>query len=664
MNTQAINKSKSITSEQKKVVTFNGQHSIVTAVAGSGKTTTLIKRIEYLIKKLHISPQDILILMYNKDAQVSFEDKLLKINGLPSIPQVRTFHSYAKQIVTKNDKILNRGKHSLLDELSTKELLIQAYKESTGESYYKPEDLEELELFINVCKANNISPESSESDEYTDINGNTAVNRSAFKAFNRLLKENNARTFDDLLLDAMNDLLQYPNCVNKPIHIIVDEYQDVNFIQHTLVRLLTDCSRTKVMIVGDSNQTIYKFRGSDVRFIENIFERDFPNVSHLHLSKSFRFGHAISMIANRVMLKNQSAKAEQLCISASENYATTVKLSNIAAMYELKSFTLCAGTKAILARNRSDLAESLVYLKLNNIPYNTNKSLSSAKQDELAFLSVIAYLALNYESKAFLDPSIIKIAMRGFLNCAELKITRSQYSKLMKTLSSDHSAFHTYILELLATLQHKLNDDIIKFISTQKLPRDKDLYELMTTFEALGVIDIAVDSSCNRRQANHVARLLENLKNLAASSPLQTHNLFNIFSHNNSKDGVVLSTIHGTKGLEWDHVMLTGLNDDSFPSSKDPDEIQEERRLFYVGVTRCIKSLTLHIPEDEMLSHWLEKGWYSTPKRTPIATRFIYESDIQNAIIFSSVCGESKYIPKEFYRDQQYREYHQKSLKI
>ena len=118
-------KPKRLTLEQKAVVTFTGGHSIVTAVAGSGKTTTLIKRIEFLIKNVHVNPKDILILMYNKEAQVSFDNKLSKIYGLSvNRPEVRTFHSYARKLLVCNDQNFGRGQHHLLAPKETKTLLI------------------------------------------------------------------------------------------------------------------------------------------------------------------------------------------------------------------------------------------------------------------------------------------------------------------------------------------------------------------------------------------------------------------------------------------------------------------------------------------------------------------------------------------------------------
>lgn len=653
-------KSKSLTCEQKAVVTFNKWHSIVEAVAGSGKTTTLIKRVEYLIKNQNINPDDILILMYNKDAQVTFENKLAKIKGLGNKPQVKTFHSFAKAVLDKNDIQYCRGRHELLDMLSTKKLLKQAYIENSPHKAPDVNDIEELELFISICKANNIAPESCEHSELLEcMDRNSEINRLAFASFNQLCTDLKKRTFDDLLLDAMRDLIELPSGIKKLQHIIVDEYQDVNYVQHTMIRLLTT-ENTKVMIVGDQAQCIYAFRGSNVNFIDHIFARDFKHVSKFRLSKSFRFGHAVSMLANRVMLRNPMS-SDALCISDFDNFKTEVRLSNYEKLLpELMSCVKQVGTKAILARNRSDLTESLIYLKLLSEPYNVGKSSSFIRQDELTFIAMVMFLSLNETDILAIPSKFAQDSLQGFINCASLKVTTSEIYRLRSLLKKSTASFKSSLIQLLNTHKHALEPPIVTFIDQQPISLSQSLAGLFSKMLQLNIIDLAINSSGNRRQANNITRIMDNLINVTNSDNLTCQDFFKIFEHHNTADGVLLSTIHGTKGLEWDHVMLVGLNDDTFPHSKDSDEVQEERRLYYVGITRCIKSLTLLAPIDNVLNKWIENGWYTSPKhKKPIATRFLYESDINNAIAFSKVCVKGAFIPKEYYSNKQYREYHQ-----
>lgn len=653
-------KGKSLTSEQKAVVTFNQGHSIVEAVAGSGKTTTLIKRVEYLIKNKNVNPDDILILMYNKDAQVTFDKKLSKIKGLTNKPQVKTFHSFAKAILDKNDSLYGRGRHELLDMLSTKKLLKQAYIENSPSNAPDINDIEELELFIGICKANNIAPESCEhSDLLCGMERNSEINRLAFASFNQLCIDFRKRTFDDLLLDVMRDLIERPNCIKKYQHIIVDEYQDVNYVQHTMIRLLTT-ENTKVMIVGDQAQCIYAFRGSNVNFIDNIFVRDFESVSKLRLSKSFRFGHAVSMLANRVMIRN-SMSSDALCVSDIDNFQTEVNLSNYEQLLpELSSCIKKDGTKAILARNRSDLTESLIYLKLLDVPYEASKSISFIKQNELTFIAMVAFLLLNDKDIFTIPSKLAQDSLEGFIRCTSLKVTATETYKLRALLKKSPLSFKSAVIQLLNTHKHDLEKPMVTFMTQHTVSLSDPLAGLFEKLQQLNIIDLAINFSGNRRQANNITRVIDNLIDVARSNHLVYQDFFKIFEHHNTAGGVLLSTIHGTKGLEWDHVVLVGLNDETFPHSKDDDDVQEERRLYYVGITRCIKSLTMLPPIDDVLNKWLVNGWYTSPKhKKPLATRFLYESDINNAIAFSKVCEKGVLIPQEYYSNKQYREYHQ-----
>ena len=659
------NNKKSLTTEQKAVVTFNGRHSIVQAVAGSGKTTTLIKRVEFLIKNKNISPSDILILMYNKDAQVSFDNKLSKIKGLAIKPKVRTFHSFAKSIVDGNDSNYDRGQHDLLEPLTAKLFLKQSLMVNTPKNKAPSvAAIEELELFITYCKANNISPDSCEtSEEIAGIDGNTELNRLAFGSFNQLCKDKKKRTFDDLLLGAMFDLIEFPQCVNNIKYIIVDEYQDVNLVQHSIIRLLTQ-QNTNVMVVGDSNQCIYGFRGSDVQFIDHVFARDFKEVSNLPLSKSFRFGHAVSMIANRVMLKN-TIRSNMLCVSSADNCKTDVKLATYENLInEIILFTQKTGTKAILARNRSDLTESLIYLKLMAAPCQVGKKISFSKQAEMAFIAMITTLSINASDASTISSEALQSCLQGFLDCVSLKITNSEAYKLRGLLKKSVPEFQSKLIQLLQKNDNDLNDETIKFISPQPISLSDTFLPILAKMRQLNIINIAIDSSGNRRQSNNISRIFNNLEDITESKHLTCQDFLKIFDHENTADGIILSTIHGTKGLEWDHVILLGLTDESFPHSKDDADIQEERRLYYVGITRCIKSLTLLPPHDNVLDKWITNKLYTTPAHNnPVATRFLYESDLVRAVEFSHVCTNSE-MPQEFYSNPQYREYHQQLMTI
>ena len=239
--------SKRLTWEQKNIVSHDTGHALVKAVPGSGKTTTLVKRVERLVKK-GTDPRSILILMYNKSAQVSFTEKLKAALHSNVIPEIRTFHSLALKIVgyAERNQIITKKELLTPEDSRYARLVKQAYRYGFDHEvgYIEPSEIENLELFIARCRAAAISPIDATTDpEFSSIK------REFIRAYGRyceLLEESDLRTFDDCLIEAVS-LLRNDNSLGSYFkHIIVDEYQDVNLIQHEMTRLLAK-SDTSVM---------------------------------------------------------------------------------------------------------------------------------------------------------------------------------------------------------------------------------------------------------------------------------------------------------------------------------------------------------------------------------------------------------------------------------
>ncbi|EFN9568173.1 hypothetical protein D3K13_09930 [Escherichia coli] len=244
---------KRLTWEQKSIVSHDTGHALVKAVPGSGKTTTLVKRVERLVKT-GTDPRSILILMYNKSAQVSFTEKLKTALMSSVIPEIRTFHSLALKIVGYGERQQIIKKKDLItpSDYRYEQLVKQAYRYGFDHeaNYIDPNEIENFELFIARCRAAAVTPVDAANDP-TFSN----IKRKFIHAYGRyceLLEENSLRTFDDCLIEAVALLRNDSSLGAHFKHIIVDEYQDVNLIQHDMTRLLSK-SDTSVMAVGDVN---------------------------------------------------------------------------------------------------------------------------------------------------------------------------------------------------------------------------------------------------------------------------------------------------------------------------------------------------------------------------------------------------------------------------
>ena len=282
--------SKRLTWEQKKIVEHTNGHALVKAVPGSGKTTALVKRVEKLVKD-GVSHRSILILMYNKSAEESFKKKLKTVFKSHLVPDVRTFHSLACKITNYGEnKNLIKKKTLLLPENPHYGGLVRlAYQEGfdTKDSDISVNDIEELELFIDRCRAEAITPQDAIHDPTFRHHKPEFIR--AYSRYCTLLEEAGLRTFDDSLIEAISLLKNNPELESHYTHVIVDEYQDVNFIQHEMTCQLAK-PHTSVMAVGDVNQCIYQWRGARPDFITRLFEKHFTKTKVYHLSCTFRLG--------------------------------------------------------------------------------------------------------------------------------------------------------------------------------------------------------------------------------------------------------------------------------------------------------------------------------------------------------------------------------------
>jgi len=311
-----------LTEEQCKIVHHQGGHAKVSAVAGSGKTTTMISRVAHLLEQGTAAP-NILILMFNKSARDSFAAKLgeLPLPRAQQLPEVRTFHALGLRLTNSFTK---RG-HLPQCKLITAEFLLEKYAKASishvleqlegNEEWLSKENLESFIAFIDLVKADT----KPVNQVFLDLNFDERFDYfiHAFKLFEKTRKAQKIRFYADLIYDPVQAMLgdkQIVNWVSDNVdHIIVDEYQDINEIQQQLLKCIAG-KRADVMVVGDVDQCIYEWRGAKPEYIISRFEHDFKGAASYTLSYTFRYGHRLSLAANH-LISNNKLRDNKLCLS-------------------------------------------------------------------------------------------------------------------------------------------------------------------------------------------------------------------------------------------------------------------------------------------------------------------------------------------------------------
>lgn len=646
---------KRLTWEQKSIVAHDTGHALVKAVPGSGKTTTLVKRIERLVK-MGTDPRSILILMYNKSAQMSFTDKLKTALKSGVMPEIRTFHSLALKIVGYGESRQLIKKKDLItpDDYRYEQLVKQAYRHGFDceANYIDPNEIEDFELFIARCRAAAVTPVDAANDPTFSI-----IKREFIRAYGRyceLLEENGLRTFDDCLVEAVALLRKDSSLGAHFKHIIVDEYQDVNLIQHEMTRLLSKPD-TSVMAVGDVNQCIYEWRGARPDFIGGLFEQHYQNTTVFQLSCTFRFGHELSLMANSVIRRN-STKLTRLCVSHPSTPKTEVRLHFDNCLSKvLSNLSVSSGTQAILSRTKANLAEAEIALRLCGLPYRyLNGSSALHTRTEIGILVVGVLLSVYGDLRLLENHPNKKAIVYGFLKEAGFNWQTGQLKTALSGLMAPHADLWAVLGQLFDGAQYQ--KDRLGRLATicQKDGEETPAIDVLRRLGMEGFIDSVGSDGVTRTSSNDRQRGVVRIVELLDSSKIDSRTFLKLILNPEEAatdcEPFILSTLHGSKGLEWDKVILIGLSEQEFPGGKTDDlysvrtsmsppstneDIEEERRLFYVGITRTKQQLNLVTPLDEGLTLWLRNHWDSTPKKSPIATRFVYEAGLSACAVTS-----------------------------
>lgn len=584
--------------KQLEAVEHKDGPCLVLAGAGSGKTKVLTQRIINLINS-GVSPYNILAITFTNKAAKEMRNRVE--NELGSITDsifIGTFHSFGLRILRENYIDIGYTSNiTILDTDDAKAIVKRILKENG----YDPAKYEIRTIINKISSAKNdgISP-----DEYTKLflNDLDIVIGLVYKEYTKLLKDNNSVDSDDLLLKPVELLKKNKIILEKYQerfkYILVDEYQDTNSIQYELCKLLA--SRYKnIFVVGDANQSIYSFRNADYRNILN-FEKDYKNTKVILLEENYRSTNNILKAANSVIKNNSEGKKLNLWSSKRDGELIDyircedeIKEANfvINKIKDLISNGYKYSDIAVLYRTNAQSRVVEDAFVRNNIPHNIIGSYYFYNRKEIKDL--IAYLKLIYNPCDSVSlERIINVPKRGIgaksiVNLRK-KATENNISMFDAIDSGKELEFKKMILKLQEfSLNGNLSDLIEEILSTTGLRME---YEINKSLENEAKVE-------NLNEFKTVALMFEEsgiydlqtfLENIALVSDRG--------QYNNDGDEVSIMTLHSAKGLEFNVVFLLGMEEGLFPHNRSFNSLsnlEEERRLCYVGITRAKEKLYL-----------------------------------------------------------------------
>lgn len=578
---------------------------LVLAGAGAGKTKTIVHRILNLIKS-GVSPHSVLAITFTNKAaremrervnRLLEEDKGLNLPiSMRERPFVSTFHALGVHIIRENAQLIGLSRHFVIYDRSDSKKTVKDVLEELGLSK-ESNDPASILAAISRAKGDGLSV-----NEYKRRNGKnyrSQVVSVVWEKYDAALLREKALDFDDLLLKTMNILKENVSVRERYskiwTHIHVDEYQDTNGVQYEIVRLLVG-SDDNICVVGDIDQNIYSWRGATIDNILN-FEKDYPGAKVVILEENYRSTKNILAAANNVIKKNSLRLEKNLFtknsdgekISLTANYTETDEARDIA---EKCRDLIKRGTKpreiAVLYRANFQsrvLEES--FLK-KEVPYQVLGVRFFERKEVKDVLSFIR-ASLNRESAADMV-RIINVPPRGIGKATMMKVLAHDHAGLSSTMKEKISAFMAMLDEIRGVALSKKTSELVKFV-LKRTGIESTVHRSAEDEEKLE----------NMRELASVARTYDGLppgeavESLLANAALATDQ----DELKEDKDAVRLMTVHASKGLEFDCVFVAGLEQDLFPHERmGEDELtqaeeEEERRLFYVALTRARKKIFL-----------------------------------------------------------------------
>ena len=639
--------------QQQKAVAHSGTPLLVVAGAGSGKTRVLTRRIAYIMARREIRPYEILAITFTNKAAGEMKERVADLVGpIARSMWVSTFHSSCVRMLRQEvERLGYSSSFTIYDSADSQKLISKVMESLNLDSKRYP--ARQFQHLISNAKNELQTPH----DYLRQVSNQfETIVADVYTLYEKRLQQANAMDFDDLIMKTVQVLQQFPEAKarfrSRFRHILVDEYQDTNHAQYVLIKELTGVEGdgypvAELCVVGDADQSIYGFRGATIRNILQ-FEVDFPNATTVLLEQNYRSTQNILSAANSVITKNESRKEKNLWsdagsgspligyVAESEYDEAEFVKSEIRDLSDKGAST--AGDTAVFYRTN---AQSRVFEEVfmrAAIPYKVVGGLRFYERKEvkdlLAYVRLIVnpndevslLRVINFPKRSIGDRALEEVAAfasrEGIsLWAALMRIT--EISTVPNKAAQAIAAFTSMITALQTLLEAKTKPSVIIEAALEQSgllaelehsndPQDEvrleNLQELVSAaldYEERPLEELAEDEEIS------LAGFLEKVSLVADADEIP--------DGEDHGGAVTLMTLHTAKGLEFPTVFLTGLEDGIFPHSRtldDPKEIEEERRLAYVGLTRAEKRLYLSRAEYRLT--------FGSPRYNP-ASRFLDE---------------------------------------
>jgi len=614
---------------QRQAVTHGEGPLLILAGAGSGKTRVLTYRIAYLIRERGVAPLNILAITFTNKAAQEMQERLGELVANSRGMWVSTFHSACVRILRRDADRVGLGRNFVIYDTSEQTALI---KECLKELDLSTERFKPSMVLALISRAKNElkSPEVYERHARDYVEEKVA---SAYRLYQRKLLQNNAVDFDDLLRLTV-ELLQKNRDVLEGYqqqfrYVLVDEYQDTNHAQYTLVKLLAGKHRN-LLVVGDDDQSIYAFRGADLRNILE-FEQDFPDATVIKLEQNYRSTQNILDAANAVVGNNVNRKLKRLWTANPDGEPVQILVAND----EHEEAALVANEIANLQQRGYRLADMAVLYRTNaqsrvveeaflkrDLPYVMYRGVEFYKRKEIK--DIVAYLRLLANPADGVSFSrVVNVPKRG-IGATTLQRLQEHAESTGQSLT-EAAAHAPDISGLGKAAAGKLQAFALELVLWRQMGEYLSVAETVSAvLEKSGYLaDLQAEKTTeNQARIENLQEFISVAKEFDREHPEHELGLFlsnvELVSDADTKadgDAVSLLTLHTAKGLEYKVVFLTGMEEGVFPHFRalvDESELEEERRLCYVGITRAKERLYLTYSWQRLL---FGKQSYNQPSR-------------------------------------------------
>lgn len=622
---------KGLNPEQLRAVLTTEGAVLILAGAGSGKTKTLTHRIAYLIEEKKVSPERILAVTFTNKAAQEMRERIEKLlsqseaaeyGALVLPPHIGTFHNICAKILRREIEVLGYGRNfNIIDDQDQQSIVKRVMKELEMD----PDQVRPRSLLEAISKAKNAQMEP---EQYLLQTGSYYEELAAkvYERYQKELKNTNALDFDDMIRLTVKLFQEYPKVLEKYQelfrYVMVDEYQDTNSLQYTLVHLLAK-KHGNIFVIGDDYQSIYGWRQADIRNILN-FEKDYPEAAVIVLDQNYRSTQVILDAATGVIEKNvhqrhkklwtETKAGELITLCPAEDEEAEARFVAETVQEEMKKGRTASDFAVLYRTNAQSRIVEEMFLRYS-INYRIVGGLKFYQRKEIK--DVISYVKLLQNPKDVLALERIVNEPKRSIGRATLDrwiaFSRAKDMSVMEAayeLSTETSDLRDGKIKLIK----QFADIFLKIRATMESRTDLKLTELLDLLtEESGYFDSLADGTSegevrqeNVRELFSVAQKFNDtsldqalerfLEEVALSSDTD--------EINRESEAVHVMTVHSAKGLEFPIVFILGLEEGVFPHSRSalsPQEMEEERRLMYVGLTRAKERVCLLYTEQRTI---------------------------------------------------------------